>query len=109
MILWWLLALSSIPLHLLYNSTVFSTLSTQEYNVFLVSDDYTQGAPFDVTPAMISGYAYARGVGPRSFCASVKIPAKFDVYDQIRQRGLSQGLLFVYHVHQFRCIVDLWL
>ena len=33
-VLWWSLAFSSIPLHLLYNSAVFSTLSVQEYAVF---------------------------------------------------------------------------
>ena len=47
--LWWLLAISSIPLHLLYNSAVFSTLCTHQYNVFLVSDDFLLGAPFAMT------------------------------------------------------------
>ena len=37
-ILCWLLALSGIPLHLLYNSAVFSTLATLEYTVYLGSD-----------------------------------------------------------------------
>jgi len=47
-ILWYLLASSSIPLHLLYNSTVFATLSTQQYNVLLVSKEFTAGSPFAV-------------------------------------------------------------
>lgn len=34
--LWWLLAASSIPLHLLYNSAVFSSLYSREYKVFVV-------------------------------------------------------------------------
>ena len=38
--LWWLLALSGIPLHLLYNSAVFSTLAANEYSVFAVSSEY---------------------------------------------------------------------
>lgn len=59
-VLWWLLALSSIPLHLLYNSTVFATLSTQEYSVFLVSSDFPTGAPFNVTPGSI----FDSGSGP---------------------------------------------
>lgn len=42
--LWWLLAISSIPLHLLYNSAVFPTLCTNEYDVFLVSSDFLKGA-----------------------------------------------------------------
>lgn len=48
-ILWWLLAISSIPLHLLYNSAVFSTLSTREYDSFLVTSDYLNGAHFNTT------------------------------------------------------------
>lgn len=43
-----MLALSSIPLHLLYNSAVFSTLSTQQYDVFVVSSDFVHGAPFEL-------------------------------------------------------------
>ena len=36
-ILWWLLALSGIPLHFLYNSAVFSTLFVQDYTVYAIS------------------------------------------------------------------------
>ena len=39
-VLWWLIALSSIPLHLLYNSAVFSTVSTPAYLVAVVSTDW---------------------------------------------------------------------
>ena len=45
--LWCLLAISSIPLHLLYNSAVFSSLCTVQYNVFLVSSEFLDGAPFN--------------------------------------------------------------
>ena len=48
-VLWWLLATSSIPLHLLYNSAVFSTLSTHRYDAFLVTSDFLDGAAFNVT------------------------------------------------------------
>lgn len=41
--LWWSLALSGIPLHLLYNSAVFSTLATTEYSVFAGSPDLLTG------------------------------------------------------------------
>lgn len=44
---WWLLALSSIPLHLFWNSAVFSSLSARQYNVFVVSSSILSGAPFD--------------------------------------------------------------
>ena len=46
LILWGLLAVSSIPLHLVYNSVVFSTLSTHSYVVLLVTSEFLSGAPF---------------------------------------------------------------
>ena len=49
MILWWLIAVSSVPLHLMYNSAVFTTLSTHEYNAFLVQRNFLTGAPFDIS------------------------------------------------------------
>lgn len=47
-LLWWLLGLSSVPLHLLYNSAVFASLSTREYDVFVVTQDWVTGATFDI-------------------------------------------------------------
>ena len=41
--LWWSLALSGIPLHLLYNSAVFSTLAAVEYTVYAGSNDLVAG------------------------------------------------------------------
>ena len=46
LILWGLLAVSSIPLHLVYNSVVFSTLSTHSYTVYLVTSGFLSGVPF---------------------------------------------------------------
>ena len=45
-ILWWLLAITSLPLHLLYNSAIFDSLSTHEYDVYVVSREFLSGAPF---------------------------------------------------------------
>jgi len=45
--LWWLLAASSIPLHLFYNSAVFSSLYSREYNVYVVSSDFPATASFN--------------------------------------------------------------
>lgn len=56
--LWWLLAISSIPLHLLYNSAVFSTLCTNEYYVYLVSREFLSGAPFSYYPTVRSEQKY---------------------------------------------------
>ncbi|KAL8991876.1 MAG: hypothetical protein Q9169_007572 [Polycauliona sp. 2 TL-2023] len=47
--LWFLLALSSIPLHLFYNSAIFSTLSAREYNILTISPNLAMGKLFNVT------------------------------------------------------------
>ncbi|KAI4197238.1 MAG: hypothetical protein LQ350_006069 [Teloschistes chrysophthalmus] len=49
LLLWILLAISSIPLHLFYNSAVFSTLSAREYNIFTVSPNLGAGEVFNVS------------------------------------------------------------
>lgn len=47
-VLWCLLAITSLPLHLLYNSVVFDTLAFQHYNIYGVSQDFETGAPYDM-------------------------------------------------------------
>ena len=46
-ILWWLFAISTIPLHLLYNSAVFSTIGANEYEVFIGSENLVTSAGLD--------------------------------------------------------------
>ena len=48
-ILWLLLALSSIPLHLFYNSAVFSTLSAREYDILTISPNLATRKFFNST------------------------------------------------------------
>ncbi|KAI9813664.1 MAG: hypothetical protein M1827_003735 [Pycnora praestabilis] len=43
-----LLALGSVPLHLLYNSAVFETIATNDYEVLVVSESFLSGAPWEV-------------------------------------------------------------
>ncbi|KAE9582748.1 hypothetical protein CGMCC3_g1083 [Colletotrichum fructicola] len=47
--LWALLFLSSIPLHLVYNSVIFSTLSSVDYQAALVTQDFLKGAAWNDT------------------------------------------------------------
>ncbi|KAI6829734.1 hypothetical protein KC340_g8408 [Hortaea werneckii] len=42
-VLWWLLALSSIPIHLLYNSAIFKSLAANQYYMLVVNEDFLQG------------------------------------------------------------------
>lgn len=48
-LLWGLLAFSTIPLHLLLNSAIFSTLQTNDYLVIVVSSDFLQDELIDCT------------------------------------------------------------
>ena len=48
-VLWWLLAFSGIPLHLLYNSAIFSTLSSQKYSIYVASNEITSGVDINWT------------------------------------------------------------
>ncbi|THY44811.1 hypothetical protein D6C99_06632 [Aureobasidium pullulans] len=46
-LLWCLLGLSSLPLHLMYNSMFFGSLSTNDYNIYYVTEDFLTGAAYD--------------------------------------------------------------
>ncbi|PFH60353.1 hypothetical protein XA68_11095 [Ophiocordyceps unilateralis] len=48
---WGLLALSSIPVHLIYNSAVFQSLSSSSYAVAVVKDSFLRGSPWNLTAA----------------------------------------------------------
>lgn len=49
LILWLALGLSSVPLHLLYNSVFFSAVTTYDYQVVWVTEGFLEGAPFNKT------------------------------------------------------------
>ncbi|KAJ5632792.1 hypothetical protein N7490_009131 [Penicillium lividum] len=40
--LWFLLLLTSTPIHLIYNSAIFTSISTQDYGVIVVPNDYSE-------------------------------------------------------------------
>ncbi|KIW64190.1 hypothetical protein PV04_09143 [Phialophora macrospora] len=46
-VLWWILGLSSVPLHLVYNSVFYSALATNNYSVLYASQSFVQGATYD--------------------------------------------------------------
>ena len=54
--LWILLGLSSIPLHLLYNSVVFSTLASHEYSAYIVTEGFLDGDPYNSSSTALDGY-----------------------------------------------------
>jgi hypothetical protein len=44
-VMWWLLGLSSVPLHLMYNSVFFSTIATNEYDIIFANEAFIDGGP----------------------------------------------------------------
>ena len=46
-VIWWLLGLSSVPLHFMYNSVFFSTIATNEYRIVFANEAFIQGGPVD--------------------------------------------------------------
>ena len=53
-LLWMVVATSSVPLYLMYNSAIFTTISVPEYNVILVSTDFLTEAPFALDSGPLS-------------------------------------------------------
>ncbi|KAE9375066.1 hypothetical protein N431DRAFT_406186 [Stipitochalara longipes BDJ] len=49
LMMWSLLALSSVPLHLFYNSIVFTTAQANQYSVSIVSQDLFTGTPWSLS------------------------------------------------------------
>lgn len=46
-VLWILLAISSLPFHLVYNSTFYAAIATNNYNILYATDDFAKGGPYD--------------------------------------------------------------
>ncbi|KAL4736185.1 hypothetical protein BDV11DRAFT_207832 [Aspergillus similis] len=53
MLLWLSLVLTSVPLHLFYNSTVYSTISANSYDVYIGNSSFTSLTPADVANVSI--------------------------------------------------------
>ncbi|EFR02719.1 hypothetical protein MGYG_05717 [Nannizzia gypsea CBS 118893] len=60
-ILWIILVLSSLPLHLIYNSTIFATLSSNAYYVFLGDEPLGRNSPEDMTLVLPTRFPYEPG------------------------------------------------
>ncbi|KAB8234257.1 uncharacterized protein BDW43DRAFT_318876 [Aspergillus alliaceus] len=50
LVLWSILLLSSLPLHLFYNSTIFSTITDREYEIFAGNKPFSNFNPDNVRP-----------------------------------------------------------
>lgn len=48
--MWLVLAMASVPLHLFYNAAFYASYYNNEYQYFIVAQDFPDGAAFDITP-----------------------------------------------------------
>ena len=55
---WFILAASSLPLHLLYNSTIIAQTHAVAYNAHVVDPAFISGAPFDASMMVTEGSPY---------------------------------------------------
>lgn len=62
-IFWVLLAVSTIPLHLVFNSTILESRASTDFLMLMVSEGYLQGAPWNATGA--SGLQRGGRIPPR--------------------------------------------
>ncbi|KAI9738738.1 MAG: hypothetical protein M1834_008243 [Cirrosporium novae-zelandiae] len=53
-ILWWALGLSSVPLHLLYNSVVFEALAANNFDVVLAQENFLHGGWWNETISILA-------------------------------------------------------
>ncbi|KAI1476100.1 hypothetical protein F4774DRAFT_394652 [Daldinia eschscholtzii] len=51
---WYILAFTSIPIHLIYNSAVFQSLASNDYTIAVVKNSFANGSRWDLTTAEIN-------------------------------------------------------
>lgn len=54
--LWSLLVISSLPLHLMFNSVFFTSIATNDYNVVFATENFTTGANFSTANGFNTRY-----------------------------------------------------
>jgi hypothetical protein len=71
-ILWWILAISSIPLHLMYNSAFYKSLATNDYDIFFVRNDFVD------SPLQLNSTWNLKNIGDlKSIHGNITNPAMF--------------------------------
>ncbi|EXJ62826.1 hypothetical protein A1O7_03266 [Cladophialophora yegresii CBS 114405] len=71
MLLWWALGLSSIPLHLMYNSAFYKSLSTSDYNLLFVTQDFVDGEAFGTLNLTVYNPNNAYAIDPHEVQSSL--------------------------------------
>lgn len=87
LVLWVIVAASSLPLHLLYNSAIFTTIAANEYSVYTVSQSFLTGAPFTITFENLFSYSDAMTSDDGDNLTSI------DILESIRRENASIDIL----------------
>lgn len=75
---WWVLALSSIPLHLLYNSAFYSSLSANDYSIYFVTPDFLNGGNATVPKLYATSYYTGHSLEPLQQQIRTNHPHRFE-------------------------------
>ncbi|EXJ85156.1 hypothetical protein A1O3_05831 [Capronia epimyces CBS 606.96] len=89
-VMWLMLGLSSVPLHLMYNSAFYKSLSTNDYAFYFATQDFVDGSSFTIPERTIDPYYLIIG--------SVE-PAK--VQSDLQTPGLYERLEMVDCIHAY--------
>ena len=85
--LWLLLGISTLPLHLLWNSSFFSTLQNNDYTVTIVSQDILQDVGLNCSGVSHTDYTYSDVVCNMYAAAEAKTLKRLEPGDCIKAYG----------------------
>ncbi|OJD38672.1 uncharacterized protein BKCO1_400095 [Diplodia corticola] len=106
---WCLLALSSVPLHLLYNSTFFLSITNNSYEVYFATEDFQRDGWFD-THAFLSddrSIAVATTNGTQGNVSGLyPYMPPYHIQSRIKDLGVSENGSFFERLENADCIQE---
>ncbi|KAI4152881.1 MAG: hypothetical protein LQ340_002647 [Diploschistes diacapsis] len=90
-ICWLSLTLSTIPLHLLYNSVIFSTTSAINYQAYVVSQDFLGGAPYSSSDSSSTGVFFYSGAQESGLTIQQANKTLLELYTKANNGSLKNG------------------
>jgi hypothetical protein len=85
-----LLALTSLPVHLFYNSVIFPSLSGNDYFWAVVTEDFLSGAPFNLSDSNYSWEPAESVLSSIDMVGLTPTPSQWTQWYQTIQRNASQ-------------------
>ena len=85
--LWLLLGVSTLPLHLLWNSSIFSTLQNNDYTVTVVAQDFLQDTGLNCSSVSHTDYTYSDIICNMYAAAGAKTLERLEPEDCVKAYG----------------------